>query len=253
MIRLAFSKGRSASKHKRITAVAAAGLGLLAVLAAALGVSPASAQPRLRGLDVSDHQSRVNWARVRSEGAQFAYIKATQGTHFVNPDFARQYNGSYRAGLIRGAYHFALPNRSGGAAQARFFTAHGGAWSADGRTLPGALDIEPNPYGSYCYGMSHHAMVSWITGFTDTYHARTGRWPVIYTTANWWANCTGDYAGFAHLDPLWLASMRAGGGRLPGGWRYFTIWQYAFSGTFPGDQDVFNGPASGLERLALGR
>jgi GH25 family lysozyme M1 (1,4-beta-N-acetylmuramidase) len=248
MIRLAFSRGR----HKQMMAVIAAGFGLLVILTAALGVSPVGAQPGLRGLDVSGHQRTVNWARVRSEGAQFAYIKATEGTRFINPQFARQYDGSYRAGLIRGAYHFALPNKSGGAAQARFFTRHGGAWSADGRTLPGALDIEPNPYGSYCYGMSHRGMVRWITGFTDTYHARTGRWPVIYTTANWWANCTGSYAGFAHLDPLWIASMRKDGGKLPRGWPVFTIWQYAFSGTFPGDQDVFNGPAGGLERLARG-
>jgi GH25 family lysozyme M1 (1,4-beta-N-acetylmuramidase) len=30
---------------------------------------------------------------------------------YVNPNFAAQYNGSYQAGLIRGAYHFATVSR----------------------------------------------------------------------------------------------------------------------------------------------
>lgn len=90
------------------------------------------------GMDVSSHQGAVNWATAWANGAKFAYVKATEGTAFVNPDFAAQYDGSYQAGLIRGAYHFALPDVSSGAAQASYFVANGGGWSADGRTLPGA-------------------------------------------------------------------------------------------------------------------
>ena len=63
-------------------------------------------------------------------------------------------------GLVRGAYHFALPDHSSGTAQAAWFATHGGAWSADNHTLPGALDIEYNPYGAACYGLSQAAMVA---------------------------------------------------------------------------------------------
>ena len=35
-----------------------------------------------------------------------------------------------------------------------------------------------------------------------------------------------------------------------GGYRYTTFWQYADSGSNPGDQDVFNGDAAGLKRFA---
>jgi GH25 family lysozyme M1 (1,4-beta-N-acetylmuramidase) len=133
------------------------------------------------GLDVSSHQNNINWSSVASRGAQFAYIKATEGTGYVNPAFASQYNGAYQARLIRGAYAFALPNDSSGAAQARYFVANGGGWSADGRTLPGALDIENNPYGGACYKLSKGAMVAWIASFNATYQALTSVWPVIYT------------------------------------------------------------------------
>ncbi len=225
----------------------------MAVLATGqLGISPVAAAPAVLGLDVSDRQPSIDWSAVRSSGAQFAYVKATEGNGYVNPDFASQYDGSYEAGLIRGSYHFALPNHSSGAAQARYFVAHGGGWSADGRTLPGALDIEGNPYGAECYRLRQRAMVSWIASFDHTYHALTSRWPVIYTTSGWWATCTGGYRGFASKDPLWVASDTDALGALPAGWGFDTFWQYADGGTFPGDQDIFNGSSSRLLRLATG-
>jgi len=241
---------RSTAPLTRRGVTLAVGCGLVAVLAIGpVGVPPAAAQPGVYGLDVSGYQSVVDWSAVASAGVQFAYIKATEGTGLVNPDFASQYDGAYQAGLIRGTYHFALPNLSSGAAQARYFVANGGGWSADGHTLPGALDIEFNPYGRECYGLSRSAMVSWIASFTDAYHALTTVWPVIYTATKWWAKCTGNYSGFADLDPLWIAGPTLGA--LPAGWSFYTFWQYASDGTLPGDQDVFNGASNQLLKIAL--
>jgi GH25 family lysozyme M1 (1,4-beta-N-acetylmuramidase) len=204
------------------------------------------------GDDVSSYQGNVNWSQVATAGGQFAYVKATEGTYYTNPYFAQQYSGSRDAGLIRGAYAFAIPSYSSGSAQASYFAAHGGGWAADGHTLPGVLDMEYNPYGPECYGLSTSAMVSWIGDFVGSYHALTGRWPVIYTTADWWSACTGNYAGFAANDPLWIANYASTAGPLPAGWSSFTFWQYADAGTLPGDQDVFNGTRAGLVALADG-
>ncbi|MGI8723284.1 MAG: GH25 family lysozyme [Geodermatophilaceae bacterium] len=44
----------------------------------------------------------------------------------------RRSAGSYNVGMIRGAYHFARPDRSSGATQANYFASNGGGWSADG-------------------------------------------------------------------------------------------------------------------------
>jgi GH25 family lysozyme M1 (1,4-beta-N-acetylmuramidase) len=94
-------------------------------------------------------------------------------------------------------------------------------------------------------------MVDWIWDFVNEYASREGVYPVIYTTTDWWTTCTGDYSGFASDDPLWVANYSAsGGGTLPAGWGYYTFWQYADSGSEPGDQDVFNGAYSGLQALA---
>lgn len=204
----------------------------------------------LPGLDVSGYQPGINWTTVKNDGAKFAYMKATEGTTYQNPEFSNQYSGSYNVGLVRGAYHFARPDSGSGAAQADYFFANGGGWSADGQTLPGMLDIEYAPSGDTCYGLSQSAMVSWIGDFLNEYHAKSTRWATIYTTTNWWTQCTGNYGGFGANDPLFIARYSSSAGTLPAGWGFYTFWQYADSGTFPGDQDVFNGTADRLMALA---
>jgi len=201
-----------------------------------------------RGIDVSHWQGpNINWTRVKANGIQFAYIKATEGTTFIDPDFNRNYAGATNVGIIRGPYHFARPGSSSGTAQARFFLAHGGKWSGDGRTLPGAVDLEGT-----CGGLSHGGMVNWIRDFSNTYHGATGRFPVIYTTTSWWTSCTGNTGAFGANNPLWIARWGSSIGTLPAGWRFTTFWQYADSGPNPGDQDYFNGDGAGLKRFATG-
>lgn len=201
------------------------------------------------GIDVSGYQANVNWSYYKSVGKQFTYVKATEGTSYRNPYFGTQYTGAYMSGLYHGAYHFAAPNGAGGAAQADYFVAHGGGWSRDGRTLPGALDIEYNPYGATCYGLSQQAMVAWIKSFTNEYKKRTTRDAVIYSTTDWWSRCTGNSSAFSSTNPLWIARYATAAGTLPRNWNYFTFWQYSGTGI---DQDTFNGSSSRLKALSLG-
>lgn len=242
-------------------------LSVLALVVALPADLNTRAQPK--GFDISSYQPSVNFAAVKAQGAEFVLIKvcgtsnypkatlanileATEGTAYKSPSFSSQYTGATNNGLIRGSYHFALPDKTSGAAQANFFLAHGGGWSSDGRTLPGMLDIEYNPYGSNkCYGLSQVQMVTWIRDFVNAYRSHTNRYPLIYTTTDWWKTCTGDNAGFGQ-SPLVLARYGSSIGALPAGWKTYTFWQFADQGPFPGDQDVFNGDSAGLKRLALG-
>ena len=82
-------------------------------------------------------------------------------TGFIDPYFSLNYISTRNNNFVRGAYHFAHPNVSSGAAQATYFLAHGGkahtfvtavrfltlcvytgGWTSDGITLPGAIDLE---------------------------------------------------------------------------------------------------------------
>ena len=206
------------------------------------------------GLDVSHYQGSINWATVKANGARFAWIKATEGTTYQDPNFSSNYLNAYNQGIVRGAYHFGRPDVSSGSTQADFFASHGGAWSKDGLTLPGTLDIEwgTSGEGGDCYGKSQSSIVQFILSFSNEYHAKTGRWPVIYTATSWWTECTGNTGDFSSTNPLWVARYSSSVGALPYNWGYQTIWQFADSGTFPGDQDRFNGAFTQVQALANG-
>jgi GH25 family lysozyme M1 (1,4-beta-N-acetylmuramidase) len=208
--------------------------------------------PGVQGLDVSSHQATVNWPAQYSTGARFAYVKATEGTTYRNGYFGAQYGGALASGMIRGAYHFALPGVSTAAAQADFFVNNGGGWTGDGKTMPPLLDIEYNPYaelGNTCYNMSQGAMVNWIAAFSNRVLARTGRLPMIYTTTDWWTQCTGNSGAFSN-QPLHLASYSRFVGSMPNGWGTYSVWQYSSTGPFAGDSNAWNGDFASLQKFA---
>jgi GH25 family lysozyme M1 (1,4-beta-N-acetylmuramidase) len=210
----------------------------------------------VQGIDVSHWQGAINWTSVRGAGIQFAWIKATEGTSYKDDRFNTNYTNAYYAGVIRGAYHFARPNLSSGAVQANYFASNGGAWSRDNLTLPGVLDIEHNPYGAMCYGLSTTQMRAWITDFYNTYKSRTTRDVVIYTTAGWWNTCTGNWTGMYSKSPLWVAHWTSNPSpTIPSGFPTWTVWQYTSTGSVSGvsgnvDRNKFNGTRDRLLALA---
>ena len=218
----------------------------------------------VQGLDVSGHQPSVDWQQQWNMGARFAYVKASEGNYYTSETFGSQYQGSRSVGMIRGAYHFAIPNWSSGADQARYFVQNGGGWSADGSTLPPVLDFEFNPYagrtisgfyfGNTCYDMSPGQLASWVRDFGNTMLSLTGRLPVIYTNTSWWNQCLGNPAGFGDY-PLWVAaypgSFTNNAGPVPSAsWGTYSIWQYSSTGPFAGDSNVWNGDMASLREFA---
>ncbi|KAI2464507.1 glycoside hydrolase family 25 protein [Annulohypoxylon bovei var. microspora] len=199
------------------------------------------------GFDISHYQLNMDFAAAYSSGARFVIIKATEGTSYIDPSFSTHYTGATNAGLFRGGYHFAQPDSSSGTAQANYFLAHGGDWSGDGMTLPGMLDLEGD-----CAGLSTSAMVSWIQDFSITYYDKTGRYPLLYTNPSWWTSCTAGSSAFVDTNPLVLARYSSSAGTPPGGWPYYTIWQFNDAYQYGGDSDTFNGELSALQKLASG-
>ena len=114
------------------------------------------------------------------------------------------------------------------------------------------LDMEYAPSGNACYGLSQGAMRNWISDFVNTYHSRTGVYPLLYTTTSWWKTCTGNTAIFSDKCPLVIARYNNVVGELPAGWGFWTIWQYNDHYKHGGDSDAFNGDYSQLQRIARG-
>lgn len=92
--------GQVRSSLRRLTAAA---LTVLATAAAGLvATATPAAAATVPGIDVSRYQGTINWTSVRNAGIQFAFIKATEGTSYKDPNFNTNYVNAYNAGVIRG-------------------------------------------------------------------------------------------------------------------------------------------------------
>jgi len=96
------------------------------------------------------------------------------------------------------------------------------------------LDIEYNPYGAECYGLSQASMRSWIAQFSREVQAKTGQNPIIYGPGPWWQDCTGGTSRFGQF-PLWVPDWTTASKPLiTKGWSNYAFWQYSSAGTVRG-------------------
>ena len=63
------------------------------------------------GVDISHWQGAIDWTKVAAAGKKFAYMKASESTDFVDPNYTTNRAQARAAGLLVGAYHFAQPQR----------------------------------------------------------------------------------------------------------------------------------------------
>lgn len=197
----------------------------------------------VRGLDVSAYQHNgapINWDSLAKQGIKFAAIKVSEGTYYLNQYYRQDAQAAAKSGLAVLSYVFANPSRATGPATARFAVRAAG--KQRGR-LPFVVDLENDPYvkagkkankkADDCYGLKVPAMISWVAGFTSEAESLTGQAPVIYTTADWWQECTGNTARFRR-DALWLAAFGGTPPTVPPPWQRWTFWQYNSHGSLSG-------------------
>ena len=203
------------------------------------------------GPDVASYQhpygASINWRAVARTHKDFAIVKDTEGTSYRNPWFKRDYNGSRRAGLVRGSYHFARPAyplAQTARRQANFYVEHlGDVQTAN--TLPPALDLE------FTGGLGRGALVTWAQLFLLQVRKQTGRTPLIYTYPSFWTGALGDPAALSRY-PLWMASYSGPADDSA------TLWQYTAGAHVDGirghvDMSVFTEPDEVWDVLRDGR
>ncbi len=247
-----------------IAALALVGAGIVAGTGAANAASPTCYQStptapstQVKGFDIFESTgANIDFAAARSKGACFVYIKASGGLSVTNDNFDAQWSGARAAGLLTGTYHLAAPNLGSGADEANWFLTHDGQWSADGKTLPPALDLEVNDQQTSvnaCYSKTPAALRSWILDFSATVQAATTRKPVIYTSKGFWSQCLANSTAL-RSNLLWVTSPGTPTPSMPAAWTSYAFWQKSFNtnGTdpFPGDQDTFHGTVAQLTALA---
>jgi GH25 family lysozyme M1 (1,4-beta-N-acetylmuramidase) len=227
-------------------------LSLLLATTVGLGLTGAAAAAAVDGPDVSGWQHpngyTIDWSATRVGGAEFAFVKATEGTGYTNPYFAKDFAALAANKMVRGAYHFARPaaGTASAVAQARHFISVTGTLGTPG-DLPPVLDLEVTG------GLGSADLIAWAKAFLAEAERLTGRVPVVYTSPGFWKASMANSAAFT-AHPLWIATW---GPKpvLAGGWTTYAFWQYTDKATVPGmpgpvDMSVFNGTLDQLRSMA---
>jgi lysozyme len=148
------------------------------------------------GVDVSNHQREIDWARVAGDDIEFAYVKATEGGDFVDERFQRNWGGAAAVGLDRGAYHFFTLCRPG-AEQAENFLR---TVPSDPDALPPAVDFE---LAGNCSERPDRAWIERELGaFLEQVENATGHTVVLYVGD--------DFEGRYHIATSWTGPSGIG-------------------------------------------
>ena len=67
---------------------------------------PPSDEKIYQGIDVSEWQGRINFKEVAEYGIEVVYIRASEGTSYIDPYFMDNYRGAKENGIRVGFYHF---------------------------------------------------------------------------------------------------------------------------------------------------
>jgi lysozyme len=201
----------------------------------------------VHGIDVSVYQGTIDWLNVAAKDTEqghpigFAYIKATDGPGYVDPQFAANWRNS-RGLLPRGAYHFFLATATAAEVSEQadnFIRALKGGLASTGETsleLPPMVDVE---WGSVPGGVSVAQAVASLQSFLLLVERAFGMRPIIYTGPAFWQQYMGNTQAFSGSHLLWIATYGAPhtgdegfdppavDPQIPGGWASYAIWQSA--------------------------
>jgi lysozyme len=199
----------------------------------------------LKGIDVSNNNGLVDWPAVAGSGVTYAFLKATEGTSFIDLLYAPNRAGARASGIRAGAYHFARPGQSGPEQQAEHFLAI--AQPVEGDLLP-VLDLEDD--GRLPTG----AVQRWARGWLRAVEGALGVKAIVYSGPYFWRSCVGN-ADFSR-HPLWLAQYTTSKtADVPGAWKAYTLWQHTSDGSVPGVRgrcDLNRCADGALETITIG-
>lgn len=190
---------------------------------------------------MSHWQGRVDWRAVEAAGIGFAFLKATEGTTFVDPTFRGHWAALGETRILRGAYH-RFRGGSDAAAQAKHFLTVVSLQPGD---LPPVLDIGATD------GVSGERVIRGARTWLRIVEERTGVRPIVYTQPAFRRRHLG---GALDEYPLWIGEY---GVDAPSVERW-AIWQHSQEGRVAGienlvDLNRFNGTHAELRQLATSR
>ena len=196
------------------------------------------------GVDVSNYQGDIDWQKLSSQDIDFAYIKATEGSSFVDEHFAYNWEEASKCNLRVGAYHF-FSFESQGQTQAESFC---NTVTPVDNMLPPVIDVEF--YGSFTSAndIDVDAIRNELRTMVDILTEEYGMTPIIYVSEDTYETIVNGH--FDDCD-LWYRSVYSS---VPENVDW-TLWQFSNRHHLDGyngeeryiDMNAFNGTEEEFE------
>ena len=174
------------------------------------------------GLDVS-HWNTPNWNALVAAGHKFAWLKASEGTNWVDPKYVAHRLAARNLALKTGPYHYFRAAFTG-VPQAEHFWA-----TVEATDLPPAVDVESRNNT----GFEKSLFADRLGATIDRLIVLSGRRPLIYTSKSQWDLLVGSDPSISALCDLWAADYGWDGNgngigipRIPRDWATWVVWQY---------------------------
>ena len=195
---------------------------------------PPSNDELYEGIDVSEWQGKINFKEVAESGIDIVYIRASEGTDYIDPYFRENYEQAKANGLKTGFYHFLTATNTEEARQeARFFVSNIKGSQPDCKL---AMDFE-------VFGDLSKSEINEISKvFLETVQELSGKECIIYSDA-YNARETFDEE-LARRYAIWVADYFVEEPANNGKWSSWVGFQYTDRGKINGidgnvDRDYF--------------
>lgn len=197
---------------------------------------PPSDEKIYQGIDVSEWQGRINFKEVAESGIEVVYIRASEGTSYIDPYFMDNYRGAKENGIRVGFYHFLTATTTEEAErEAKFFVSNIKGLEPDCKL---AMDFE------VFNGLGREEINRISKVFLEKVEELSGKECVIYSDAS---NARDVFdEELAKKYPIWVADYFVDEPANNGKWDSWVGFQYSDKGRIKGisgnvDRDRFTG------------
>jgi GH25 family lysozyme M1 (1,4-beta-N-acetylmuramidase) len=201
------------------------------------------------GIDVSEHNGALDWAKIKAAGIQFAIIRTGYGTSHQDNYFKANMEGALKQGIPVGIYHFSYALSEAGAKNEAAFVIKLLEAYKDKITLPVFFDFE---YDTVAYAkkqgvtLGKTAFNAHAAAFLETVKA-AGYRPGVYYNLDYRNNMVDTSKLGSYVQ--WYAQYSS-----KASFTGYDLWQYSSSyqiSGISGKFDVNTAPASFLSGKAV--
>ncbi len=200
----------------------------------------------LHGIDVSHYQGNIDWKKLEEQKVDFAFIKATEGSSYVDECFYQNWQDAQQTNICMGAYHF-FSFDSPGEMQAAHYIETVGDLS---KKLSPVIDIEY--YGNKIQNPPdkedvYRELGKLLADLETQYQVK----PIIYTTYTAYHDyIKGEFEEY----PIWIRNVY-----YPPVMIDWSFWQYTDKAVMEGyqgqekyiDKNVFYGTLEELKKITV--